>query len=80
MLGAILICHQRNHEIVKVACDQLISLLPGLKEYIKVNVCDGEKAITNNVCEAFQNSLLLLCNRHGESNVREHLPLLARIQ
>ena len=63
MLGGLLICHRRNQDTVKVACDQLTSLLPGLKSNLKVNVCDGEKAIINNICEAFPCSLLMLLSK-----------------
>ena len=80
MLGGLLVCHQRTKDVVKIACDALVSLVPGLKIHLQVNVCDGEKSIINNVCDTFPGSVLLICTRHVEGNIRDHLPTVPQVQ
>ena len=68
MLGGLLLCHKKDEKTVKILCDEMLTLMPGLRYNLKVNVSDCEKAIINSVCETFPNATLLICTRHIEQN------------
>ena len=53
MLGPVLVCHKKDEKAVKLLCDTLLDVCPGLAENLKVLGADGESNILNQTCNAF---------------------------
>ena len=74
MLGPVLVCHKKDKKAVKLLCDTLLDVCPGLAENVKVLGADGENSILNQTCNEFPFATLLLCIRHIEENFQRKLP------
>ena len=74
MLGPVMICHKKDERVVKMMCDAMKEVVPGLENSVKVIGMDGEKSLINMTCKSFPNSLLLVCVRHEEDNCRRSMP------
>lgn len=74
MLGPVMICHKKDERVVKMLCDAMKEVAPGLENSVKVIGMDGEKSLINMTCKSFPSSLLLICVRHKEDNCRRNMP------
>ena len=73
MLGLVLVCHKKDEKAVKLLCDTLLDVCPGIAENLKVLGADGENSILNQTYDAFPFASLLLFIRHIEENVQRNL-------
>ena len=73
LLGPVLLCHKRNEEIVQSFLDALTEKCQGLRSYLQVIGCDGEKSLINAGCATFPAAVMLLCSNHAKQNIKEKL-------
>ena len=73
LLGPVLLCHKRNEEIVQSFLDALTEKCQGLRSYLQVIDCDGEKSLINAGCATFPAAVMLLCSNHAKQNIKEKL-------
>ena len=66
MLGPVLIWHENA---VKLLCDTLRDVCPGLQENINVLGQDRENRIINQTCSTFPYAMLLVCVKHIEEKI-----------
>ena len=71
MLGPVLVCHKKDEKAVKLLCDTLLDVCPGLAENLRVLGADGENRILNGTSNAIPFATLLLCIGHMEENVQK---------
>ena len=69
-LGPVLLCYEKDEKAIKLLCDTLLDISPGLAENLKILGVDGENGILNQTCNAFTFATLLLCLRYTEENER----------
>ena len=73
LLGPVLLSHKRNKEIVQSFLDTLTEKCQGLRIYLQVIGCDGEKFLINACCATFPAAFMLLCSHHAKQNIKERL-------
>ena len=73
LLGPVLLSHKRNKEIVQSFLDALTEKCQGLRIYLQVIGCDGEKFLINACCTTFPAAFMLLCSHHAKQNIKERL-------
>ena len=71
MLGPVLVCHKKNKKPVKLMCNTLLDVCPGLAENLRVLGADWENRILNQTCNRFPFATLLLGIGHIEENVQK---------
>ena len=78
LLGPVLLCHKRNEKIVQSFLDAITEKCQGLRSYLQVIGCDGEKSFLNAGCATFPAVVMLLCSNHAKQNIKEKLKDLIR--
>ena len=61
LLGPVFLCHV------------LIEKCQGLRSYLQVIGCDGEKPVINAGCATFPAAVMLLCSNHPKKKIKERL-------
>ena len=74
MLGPVLVCHKKDEKAVKLLCNTLLNVCPGLAKTLKVLGADGKISTLNQTCNAFPFATLLLSIRYIGVNVQRILP------
>ena len=72
LLGPVFLC-LKNEEVVQSFLDVLIEKCQGLRSYLQVIGCDGEKPVINAGCATFPAAVMLLCSNHPKQNIKERL-------
>ena len=70
---ALFFCAIKNEEVVQSFLDVLIEKCQGLRSYLQVIGCDGEKPVINVGCATFPATVMLLCSNHPKQSIKERL-------
>ena len=73
MLGPILLCHKRDEATVRMFYDAILDACEGIRYFLQVLGCDGEKSLFTIPCKIFPTVILLLCLNHSKKNIKEKL-------
>ena len=77
MLGPVLVCHKKDEKVVKLLCDTLLDASPRSATGIKVSGAVGENSILNQTCNVFPCTMILLCVKNAEENIKRNLPKIS---